>query len=66
MNAILDNCPSLEDLSVKRLREITNAATAEPIGPGLAAASLKTICLKDLYNGQCFGPLIIGSKNLKT
>ncbi|KAJ6337802.1 hypothetical protein OIU76_007477 [Salix suchowensis] len=32
----------------------------------LAAASLKTICLKELYNGQCFGPLIIGSKNLKT
>jgi len=66
MNAILDNCASLEDLSVKRLRGITDGATAEPIGPGLAAASLKTICLKELYNGQCFGPLIIGSKNLKT
>jgi len=66
MNAMLDNCASLEDLSVKRLRGITDGATAEPIGPGLAAASLKTICLKELYNGQCFGPLIIGSKNLKT
>lgn len=39
---------------------------AEPIGPGLAAKSLKSICLKELYNGQLFGPLIIGSKNLRT
>ncbi|KAH8487990.1 hypothetical protein H0E87_023893 [Populus deltoides] len=66
MNAILDNCASLEELSLKRLRGITDGAAVEPVGPGLAAASLKTICLKELYNGQCFGPLIIGSKNLKT
>ncbi|KAF5946817.1 hypothetical protein HYC85_017045, partial [Camellia sinensis] len=42
------------------------AAAAEPIGLGVAASSLKTICLKKLYNGQCFGPLIVGAKNLKT
>ncbi|KAL6995448.1 putative VIER F-box protein 1 [Sarracenia purpurea var. burkii] len=66
MNAVLDNCSSLEELSVKRLRGITDGAVAEPIGPGVAASSLKTICLKDLYNGQCFGPLIIGSKKLRT
>uniref|UniRef100_A0A5B7A0Q6 F-box/LRR-repeat protein 15-like leucin rich repeat domain-containing protein n=1 Tax=Davidia involucrata TaxID=16924 RepID=A0A5B7A0Q6_DAVIN len=66
MNAVLDNCSSLEELSVKRLRGITDGAAAEPIGPGVAASSLKTICLKELYNGQCFGPLIIGSKNLRT
>ncbi|CAN0922394.1 Putative F-box/LRR-repeat protein 8 [Linum grandiflorum] len=66
MNAILNNCASLEELSVKRLRGITDGAAAEPIGPGSAASSLKTICLKELYNGQCFGPLIIGSKNLRT
>nr|GMD88974.1 F-box protein At1g47056-like [Ipomoea batatas]GMD91407.1 F-box protein At1g47056-like [Ipomoea batatas] len=66
MNAVLDNCPSLEELSVKRLRGITDAAAAEPIGPGVVGASLRVICLKELYNGQCFGPLIIGSKNLKT
>ncbi|OMO98822.1 Transposase, MuDR, plant [Corchorus capsularis] len=65
MNAVLDHCPALEELSVKRLRGITEGAAAEPIGPGLAAASLKTICLKELCNGQCFGPLIIGAKNLK-
>ncbi|MBA0693467.1 hypothetical protein Goari_003839 [Gossypium aridum] len=66
MNAVLDNCPALEELSVKRLRGIIDGAAAEPIGPGLAAASLKTICLKELYNGQCFGPLIIGARNLRS
>ncbi|CAK9144201.1 unnamed protein product [Ilex paraguariensis] len=66
MNAILDNCSSLEELSVKRLRGITDGAAAEPIGPGKAASSLKVICLKDLYNGLCFGPLIIDAKNLRT
>lgn len=63
---MIDHCASLEELSVKRLRSPTEGATVEPIGPGAAAASLKTICLKELYNGQGFGPLIIGSKNLRT
>ncbi|KAL4554247.1 hypothetical protein LXL04_039335 [Taraxacum kok-saghyz] len=31
-----------------------------------ASSSLKMISLKDLYNGQCFAPLIIRSKNLRT
>ncbi|XP_010244251.1 PREDICTED: F-box protein At1g47056-like [Nelumbo nucifera] len=66
MNAILDNCSFLEELSVKRLRGITDGAAAKPIGPGVAASSLKIICLKELYNGQCFGPLIAGAKNLRT
>ncbi|KAK9270563.1 hypothetical protein L1049_026144 [Liquidambar formosana] len=66
MNALLDHCSALEELSVKRLRGLTDGAAAEPIGPGVATSSLKTICLKELYNGQCFGPLIIGSKNLRT
>ncbi|XP_057423435.1 F-box protein At1g47056-like [Lotus japonicus] len=64
MNAVLDNCASLEELSVKRLRGITE--TAEPIGAGVAAGSLKTLCLKELYNGQCFRSLILGAKNLRT
>ncbi|XP_041025205.1 F-box protein SKIP2 [Juglans microcarpa x Juglans regia] len=64
MNAILDHCTALEELSVKRLRGLHDAA--DPIGPGAAASSLKSICLKDLINGQCFGPLIIGSKKLRT
>ncbi|GMH23252.1 hypothetical protein Nepgr_025095 [Nepenthes gracilis] len=67
INAVLDNCSGLEELSVKRLRGITDgAAAAESIGPGVAASSLRVICLKELYNGQCFGPLIIGSKSLRT
>ncbi|XP_057794428.1 putative F-box/LRR-repeat protein 8 [Salvia miltiorrhiza] len=66
MNALIDNCGLLEELSVKRLRGITDATAAEAIGPGKAADSLKIICLKDLYNGQCFGPLIIGAKNLRS
>lgn len=66
MNAVLNNCSALEELSVKRLRGITEGSAAEPIGPGVAALSLKTICLKELYNGQCFGPLITGAKNLRT
>ncbi|KAI3684676.1 hypothetical protein L6452_33901 [Arctium lappa] len=66
MNAVVDNCSSLEELSVKRLRGLTDGASTEPIRPGLVASSLKTICLTDLYNGQCFGPLIIGSKKLRT
>ncbi|PIN13512.1 Leucine rich repeat protein [Handroanthus impetiginosus] len=66
MNALLENCGSLEELSVKRLRGITDGAPAESVGPGKAAGSLRVICLKDLYNGQCFGPMIIGAKNLRS
>ncbi|KAK9054112.1 hypothetical protein SSX86_025189 [Deinandra increscens subsp. villosa] len=66
MNALLDNCYSLEELSVKRLRGINDDGTAEPIGPGAAAISLRSILLKELYNGQSFGPLISGAKKLKT
>ncbi|XP_021714371.1 F-box protein SKIP2-like [Chenopodium quinoa] len=70
LNAVLEHCVLLEEISIKRLRGINNdgdsEAAAEPIGPGLAAKSLKSICLKELYNGQLFGPLIVGSKNLKT
>ncbi|KAK6160655.1 hypothetical protein DH2020_004036 [Rehmannia glutinosa] len=66
MNSLLENCGLLEELSVKRLRGITDGAATEIIGPGKAADSLRVVCLKDLYNGQCFGSLIIGAKNLKT
>ncbi|KAK4277441.1 hypothetical protein QN277_015441 [Acacia crassicarpa] len=66
MNALLNHCASIEELSIKRLRGTTDVASVESIGPGVAASSLKTICLKELYNGQFFGPLILGSKNLRT
>ncbi|XP_039026199.1 F-box protein SKIP2-like, partial [Hibiscus syriacus] len=54
----------LEELSVKRLRGIHDGA--EAIRPGAAASSLKTICLKELVNGQSFEPLVVGAKNLKS
>ncbi|KAE8673985.1 F-box protein SKIP2 [Hibiscus syriacus] len=63
LNAVLDYCTNLEELSVKRSRGINNGTQA--IGPGAAASSLKTICLKELVNGQSFEPLIVGAKNLK-
>ncbi|XP_071710136.1 F-box protein SKIP2-like [Rutidosis leptorrhynchoides] len=66
MNAFLDNCFSLEELSVKRLRGISDGGSPEPIGPGAAGKSLKVIYLKELYNGQSFAPLLAGSKKLKT
>lgn len=64
LNAVLDHCTILEELSVNRLRGIRDGA--EPIGPGAATSSLKSICLKELVNGQSFEPLVIGSKKLKT
>lgn len=66
INALLSNCSTLEELSVKRLRGIENGFVGEPIGPGIAGSSLRSITIKELYNGQCFSPLVIGSKNLKT
>ncbi|GMI94099.1 VIER F-BOX PROTEINE 4, SKP1/ASK1-interacting protein 2 [Hibiscus trionum] len=64
LNAVLDYCTNLEELSVKRLRGIRDGA--EAIGPGAAASSLKSICLKELVNGQSFEPLVVGAKNLKS
>lgn len=66
MNAVIDNCIQLEELSVKRLRGITDRNSTEPIGPGANGSSLRVICFKELYNGQCFEPLIVGSKLLRT
>ncbi|KAK4737178.1 hypothetical protein R3W88_000875 [Solanum pinnatisectum] len=55
MNAVLNNCSAQEELSMKRLRGITDGAAAEPIGPGVAGGSLRVIYLKELYNGHCSG-----------
>ncbi|KAJ6836962.1 F-box protein-like [Iris pallida] len=65
IDAVLRGCPLLEEISIKRLRGLTDAA-GEQIGPGVAATSLRSVCLKELYNGQCFGPLIAGTPNLRT
>ncbi|XP_010911094.1 F-box protein At1g47056 [Elaeis guineensis] len=65
VEAVLRGCSLLEELSIKRLRGLSDASAA-PVGPGAASSSLRSICLKELYNGQCFAPLIAGSPNLKT
>ncbi|KAK9990636.1 hypothetical protein SO802_025621 [Lithocarpus litseifolius] len=64
MNAVLDHCTTLEELSVKHLCSLHDLA--EPIGPGTTASSLKSICLKELVHDQNFAPLIVGLKKLKT
>ncbi|KDP31990.1 hypothetical protein JCGZ_12451 [Jatropha curcas] len=64
LNAVLDHCAALEELSIKRLRGIHDGA--EMIRPGAAASSLKSICLKELVNGQSFEQLVVGAKKLKT
>ncbi|KAM7265809.1 hypothetical protein ACFE04_003492 [Oxalis oulophora] len=64
MNAVVENCTELQELSIKRLRG--NHDGANPIMPGAAAKTLRSICLKELMNGQSFEPLITGCSNLKT
>ncbi|XP_074308794.1 F-box protein At1g47056-like [Silene latifolia] len=75
INAVLRHCAALEEISVKRLRGINDDNTNtyddnnggdEGINPGVAALSLKSICLKELYNGQLFSSLIVGAKNLRS
>ena len=56
MNALIKNCRLLEELSVKLLQGITNAAVADAFGPVKAVDSLKIISLKEIYNRHCFGP----------
>ncbi|XP_043713211.1 F-box protein At1g47056-like [Telopea speciosissima] len=65
INAFLDHSSSLENLSLKRIKGLTDSSAAMPIGPGVAAKSLKKICIEKVLC-QCFGPLIIGSKKLRT
>jgi F-box/leucine-rich repeat protein 7 len=68
--AVLQACPLLEDLSVKRLRGIpdtagaTTAITEDIKFP--QALSLRSICLKDLYSALCFVPLVAASPNLRS
>ena len=66
INAVLQNCFNLEDLTVKRLRGfvMNNPSPTEHVLPG--PCSIKRLCVKDLPNAQLLGPLIAGSKSLHT
>ncbi|KAL9248654.1 F-box protein-like protein [Drosera capensis] len=69
LNSVIENCEKLEELSIKRLRGLNDQGmmgVIEPISGGIGAKSLRSVCLKELYNGQVFGPLIIGARNLKS
>ncbi|KAG7565124.1 Leucine-rich repeat cysteine-containing subtype [Arabidopsis suecica] len=55
LNAMLEHCKVLEELSVKRIRGIHELA--EPILLS-SSSSLRTICLKELVNGQVFESLV--------
>ncbi|KAJ3679511.1 hypothetical protein LUZ60_017522 [Juncus effusus] len=63
---ILSSCPLIEDISLKRLKGL-NPEPQEKWKNGFSgSSSLKSICMKDLYNAQCFVPYISACKNLRT
>lgn len=62
LNLLLENCPKLEDLSVKRLRKMPDEPQA--ILPGVSW--LRRLCLKEIMSAHLFGTLITGSKHLRT
>ncbi|MCO5584096.1 hypothetical protein L7F22_038019 [Adiantum nelumboides] len=62
LNMLLQNCPKLVDLSVKRLRRLRD--NPEAIFPG--AGKLQRLCLKEIMSAHLFGTLIAGSKNINT
>ncbi|KAI5083595.1 hypothetical protein GOP47_0003338 [Adiantum capillus-veneris] len=62
LNMLLQNCPKLVDLSVKRLRRLRD--NPEAIFPG--AGKLQRLCLKEIMSAHLFGTLIAGSKNIHT
>ncbi|CAL9129098.1 unnamed protein product [Musa textilis] len=64
IEAVVRGCALLEELSIKRLRGLPD--TFATGGAVIGAASLRSMCLKELYNGQCFAPLIAGSPNIRT
>ncbi|OAY71157.1 F-box protein At1g47056-like [Ananas comosus] len=74
--AVLRGCPLLEELSLKRLRGLDSPlllfddddddSAGDTAAPAPASSSLRSICFKELYNAQCFAPLILGAPNLKS
>lgn len=66
VNAMLEHCKLLEELSVKRLRGIHEAAELIHLPDDASSSSLRSICLKELVNGQVFEPLLATTRTLKT
>ncbi|KAL0729997.1 hypothetical protein Bca4012_026090 [Brassica carinata] len=61
LNAVLEHCKVLEELSVKSIRGIHETAEAVRLH---SSSSLRYICLKELVNGQVFESLV-ASRTLK-
>ncbi|KAF6161502.1 hypothetical protein GIB67_009381 [Kingdonia uniflora] len=61
LNSILSNCPSLRDLTLKRLRKLDAQTT--PLS--ITNSTLTRLCLKDLHNAHLFASLPCASKALK-
>ncbi|CAN7050860.1 unnamed protein product [Brassica rapa subsp. trilocularis] len=66
VNAMLEHCKLLEELSVKRLRGIHEAAELIHLPGDGSSSTLRSICLKELVNGQVFEPLVASTRTLKT
>lgn len=62
LNALLQNCPKLEDLSVKRLRKLRDNPDAILAGK----SNLHRLCLKENMSAHRFETLIAESKRLHT
>ncbi|ONK78957.1 uncharacterized protein A4U43_C01F1410 [Asparagus officinalis] len=65
VDAVLRGCPLLEEISIKRLRGSADAV-GDLVGPSAIAKNLRSVCLKELYDGEYFGRMIVESPNLKT
>ncbi|KAF8389522.1 hypothetical protein HHK36_026217 [Tetracentron sinense] len=78
LNSLLSNCPSLQDLTLKRLRKLDAQNTPLSLfldhdndhnnnNNNKKQLQLERLCLKDLHNARLFTPLLLcSSKSLKT
>lgn len=60
--SLISNCPSLQDLTLKRLRKLD--AQNVPLSFD-HPHRLERLCIKDLHNARLFIPLLAASKTLK-
>ncbi|KAG8661347.1 F-box protein SKIP2 [Manihot esculenta] len=67
LNSLITNCPSLQHLTLKRLRKLDAHSDAIVIGNKNNKLKLERLCLKDLHNARVFIPLLSASvTTLKT
>lgn len=64
LNALLQQCVTLEDLTIKRSIKAAHERTPEALSPG--GASLRRLCLKDQSTFHLWSALVAGSTRLET